>query len=124
MKHYILILALLSLTAVVRADAASDLAERKAAFPASPLAQSIDPYARDCSNKYSRAVASVTVKNARESVKMILAQIDSDLRGYDEQAKGNPLSKSSGRMVTIAGVNAKWLRESVRPFVQSLAPIK
>jgi hypothetical protein len=55
---------------------------------------------------------------------MTLAQIDADLVLYDMQAKSNPESRTTGRMVFIAQTNAEWLRDKVRPFVLSLAEIK
>jgi hypothetical protein len=124
MRPYLLAIALVFSTLPAHANTASELAAKKASFPVSPLAHSADPYARDCATKYLRAVSAIPVTNIPAGVRMVLAQIDADLRIYDAQAKGNHESRSVGQMVLIARANAKWLRERVRPFVLSLGEIK
>lgn len=123
LKKLLLSSAILAFAVLAHADTASDLATKKASFPAYPFSSN-NPYAKDCADKYTRSVAAISAKTIAQSTKAILAQIDDDLKKYDRQAIDGKNSRNAGKMSALAETNAKWLRESVRPFVQSLAAIK
>lgn len=115
---------------VARADVATDLAALKAAFPeyAAPAKSRHDPndpYVKECVEKYTKTVRSMTVATLAQNVSYLTTQLERDLAKYDQQiATVDKDSKSGGKLWANAKANAYWLRTKVKPWVAKAAALQ
>ena len=128
MKTLLTLLAVLTLSiCTVRADVASELAALKKEFPAyvGPGPKSKhdvnDPLARDCRDKYTKAIGAISPANLKQSAVYLKAQIAKDVERYEAiMAESTKASATTGKQFENARANAYWLKSKVAPFLDKL----